>query len=65
MKNEFFETNLKKSVISTNSSIWCFFKLTRRVCYHLYFNWIKTAIKTLIFFKKLIFAFLDLKIVKR
>ena len=34
-----------------------FFKSTRLVCNHLYLNSIKTALKTLIFFKNLIFAF--------
>ena len=40
------------------------FKSTRQVCNPLYLNSIKTALKTLIFFKKLIFAFLNPKIVK-
>ena len=39
-----------------------FFKSARRVCNNLNFNWIKTALKTLNFFKKLIFALLNQKI---
>ena len=39
----------KKSVTSKMSSVWCF---------------LKTALKTLIFFKKLIFTFLNQKIIK-
>ena len=42
-----------------------FFKSARRVCDLLYFNLIKTEIKTLIFFKKLIFTFFNPKIVKQ
>ena len=42
-------------------SVWCFFKSTRQVCNHLYLNLIKTALQTLIFFKKLIFAFFEPK----
>ena len=38
-----------------------FFMSNRQVCNHLYLNSIKTALKTLIFFKKLIFAFLNPK----
>ena len=38
-----------------------FFKSTKQVCNHLYLNLIKTALKTLIFFKKLIFALLNPK----
>ena len=41
-----------------------FFKWPRQVCNHLYLNAIKTTLKTLIFFKKLIFAFSNPKIVK-
>ena len=41
-----------------------FFKSTRQVCNHRYLNLIKTALKALIFFKNLIFAFLNPKIVK-
>ena len=52
MENERF--NLKKLVIIQVFGV--FFKLARRVYYHLYFNLIKkTAIKTLIFLQKLIF----------
>ena len=40
------------------------FKSTRQVCNHLYLDLLKTALKTLIFFKNLIFALLDPKIVK-
>ena len=54
----------KKSVISKMSSILCFFNSTRQACNHMYLNWIQTALKMLIFFKKLIFAFLNPKIVK-
>ena len=68
MENELYSKNYnnKKSVISENSStLWgFFFELDRRVCNHLYFYLIKTAIKTLVFFKKLILAFLNPKIVK-
>ena len=39
------------------------FKSARQVCNHLNFNSIKTALKMLIFFKKLIFAFFNTKIV--
>ena len=49
--------NSLKSVISNMSSVWCFFKSTRHICNHLYLNSIKTAHKTLIFLKKLFFAF--------
>ena len=52
----------KKSVISKMPSVWCFFKLTRQVCNHLYLNSMKTALKTLIFIKKLIIAFSNPKI---
>ena len=48
-----FRKNHKKSV-----------KVARRVCSHLNFNSIKTAFKSLIFFKNLIFVFLNPKIVK-
>ena len=45
--------------------MWGVFKSPRCVCYHLYFNPIKkTALKALIFFKKLIFAFFNPNIVK-
>ena len=43
------------------SSVLIFFKSTRQVCNHLYLNLIKTALKTLIFFKNLIFAFFEPK----
>ena len=49
----------KKIVISKASSVWCFFKLTRQVSNHLYLKSIKNALKMLIFFKKLFFAFLN------
>ena len=62
--NQFLKSD-EKSVISKMSSGWCFFKSTRQVCNHLYLNLIKTALKTLVFFKNLIFAFLNPKIVKR
>ena len=54
----------KKSIIIKMSSVWCFFKPTGHVCNYQCLNSIKTALKTLIFFKKLIFAFLNPKIVK-
>ena len=38
------------------SSVWCFFKSTRQICNHLCLKSIKTALKTLIFLKKWIFA---------
>ena len=41
-----------------------FFKSARQVCNLLNFNSIKTPIKTLIFLKKLFFAFLNPKLVK-
>ena len=52
----------KKSVTRKMSSIWCF---SSRLGWFaiLYLNSIKTALKTLIFFKTLIFTFLNLKIV--
>ena len=56
-----FQKITKKSVISKMSSVWCCFKSTRQVCNHLYLDLIKPALKTLIFFKKLIFAFLTQK----
>ena len=49
----------KKSVISKMSSVWCFFKSARQVGNQLYLNLIKTALKTLLFFKKLNFAFFN------
>ena len=63
VKKSVLKKVLKKSVICEKSSVWCFFKSTRQVCNHLNFNSIKTALKTLVFFKKLIFAFLNPKIV--
>ena len=51
MRNISFLKSHKKSAIRENSSVWCFCYLSRRVCNHLYFNLIKTALKTLIFFK--------------
>ena len=61
-KLAFFKTkNHIKTVISKNSSIWCFFKSARQVCNLLYFNLIKTEIKTLIFFKKVDFYIFEPK----
>ena len=52
----------KKSVISKCQVFCvCFFKSTRPVCNHKYLNSIKTALKTLIFFKKLIFCIYEPK----
>ena len=41
-----------------------FFKSARRVCNHLNFNSIKTALKSLNFFKKMISAFLNPKMIE-
>ena len=46
-KISFFKKIIKKSFISKNSGVWCFFKSARQVCNHLYFN-SKNALKTLI-----------------
>ena len=40
----FFKKNLK-NLSYPKSQVFCFFKSARRVCYHLYFNLIKTAHK--------------------
>ena len=56
--------NSKKICHKRNVKCLVFFKSTRQVCNRLYLNLIKTALKTLIFFKNLIFAFLNPKIVK-
>ena len=54
----------KKICHKQNVKYLMLFKSTRQVCNHLYLNLIKIALKTLIFFKKLNFAFLNPKIVK-
>ena len=51
----------KKSVISKMSSVCCFFKSTRQVCNNLHLKSIKTALKTLIFFKNFDFCILEPK----
>ena len=58
----FFKKIIK---ISHEQKIKClvFFKSERRVCNNLNVNSIKAALKTLNFFKKLIFAFLNIKVV--
>ena len=44
------------------SNVWCvFFKAARPVCNHLYLILIKTALKTLIFFKKMFFCIFNPK----
>ena len=63
-KISFFKKYHSKSVQGKNSSV-VFFKLARCVCNHLFFNLIKTALKPLIFFIKLTFAFFNLKIMKK
>ena len=54
---------IKKSVISKMSSVWCFFQVDYAGLQSPVLEFDKTALKTLIFFKKLIFAFLNPKIV--
>ena len=58
--NQFLKIH-KKICHKQNVKCLVFFKSTRQVCNHLYLNSIKAALKTLIFFKKLIFAFLNPK----
>ena len=60
-KYVFFLKNHKKYVISKMSSV--FFRSARQVHNHMYFNLIKFALKWLIFFNKLFFAFVNPKIV--
>ena len=56
-----FLKNHKKLDIIKKMKCLVFFKLARRVSNQLNFNSIKTALKTLNFFKKLSFAFLNPK----
>ena len=52
----------KKICHKQNVKCLVFFQSTRQVFNHLYLNLIKGALKTLIFFKNLIFVFLNPKI---
>ena len=54
LKMRFFEQIHKKSVISKNSSVRCFFKSSRWVCNPLYFILIKTALKPLFWLRIMI-----------
>ena len=62
-ENELFFIH-KKYVINKRSSVWCFSKLARQMCNHLYYNSIENILETLIFVKKKLFAFLNQIIVK-
>ena len=62
-KLSIFKKIHKKICHKQNAKCLVFFKSTRLLSNHMYLNSNKTALKTLIFFKKLIFAFLNQKVV--
>ena len=60
-KLSIFQSIHKKIGRKQNVKCLVFFKSTRQVCNHLYLNLMKAALKTLIFFKKLIFGIFEPK----